>query len=164
MSSASLKMSADAASAAPTDRKVIDEAVASVKDKAREFARLAPARKAALLRECIPRLLAEAPGWVAAGTAARDAAPSEQWLAGPPAAVPAARRDPRYDRDGGPPGARARRAHATRQSHRDRTVSRQPTRRRDVHGLHRPYADAARCHARAGARAAGRVLPAARSR
>jgi acyl-CoA reductase-like NAD-dependent aldehyde dehydrogenase len=87
MSSASLKMSADAASAAPTDRKVIDEAVASVKDKAREFARLAPATKAALLRECIPRLLAEAPGWVAAGTAARDAALAEEWLAGPGATI-----------------------------------------------------------------------------
>src|SRR5262249_57489693 len=83
MSSASLKMSADAASAAPTDRKIVDEAVASVKDKAREFARLAPSAKAALLRECIPRLLAEAPGWVAAGTAARDAAPAEEWLPGP---------------------------------------------------------------------------------
>jgi acyl-CoA reductase-like NAD-dependent aldehyde dehydrogenase len=87
MSSASLKMSADAASAAPTDRRAIDEAVASVKDKAREFARLAPAKKAALLRECIPRLLAEAPGWVAAGTAARDAAPAEEWLAGPMATI-----------------------------------------------------------------------------
>jgi acyl-CoA reductase-like NAD-dependent aldehyde dehydrogenase len=87
MSSASLKMSADAASAAPTDRHAIDEAVASVKDKAREFARLAPAEKAALLRECIPRLLAEAPGWVTAGTAARDAGPAEEWLAGPMATM-----------------------------------------------------------------------------
>ncbi len=76
-------MSADAASAAPTDRKVIDEAVAAVKDKAREFARLAPAAKAALLHECIPRLMAEAPGWVAAGAAARGAPASEEWLAGP---------------------------------------------------------------------------------
>src|SRR5262245_322120 len=87
MSSASLKMSADAASAAPTDRKIVDEAVASVKDKAREFARLAPAAKAALLRECIPRLMAEAPGWVAAGAAARGAAPAEEWLSGPTATV-----------------------------------------------------------------------------
>jgi acyl-CoA reductase-like NAD-dependent aldehyde dehydrogenase len=87
MSSASLKMSADAASAAPTDRKVIDDAVAAVKSKAREFARLPPAKKAALVRECIPRLLAEAPGWVAAGTAARDAEPAEEWLAGPTATI-----------------------------------------------------------------------------
>jgi acyl-CoA reductase-like NAD-dependent aldehyde dehydrogenase len=87
MSSASLKMSADAASAAPTDRQAIDEAVASVKGKAREFARLAPAEKAALLRACIPRLLAAAPGWVAAGTTARDAAPAEEWLAGPMATM-----------------------------------------------------------------------------
>ena len=87
MSSASLKMSADAASAAPTDRKVIDDAVAAVKSKAREFARLPPAKKAALVRECIPRLLAEAPGWVAAGTAARDAEPAEEWLAGPTSTI-----------------------------------------------------------------------------
>src|SRR5262245_20983439 len=83
MSSASLKMSADAASAAPTDRQHVDAAVAAVKEKAREFARLAPAAKAALLRECIPRLVAEAPGWVAAGAAARGASPSEGWLTGP---------------------------------------------------------------------------------
>ena len=80
-------MSADAASAAPTDREHVDEAVGAVKDKAREFARLAPAAKAALLRECIPRLMAEAPGWVAAGTAARGAPASEEWLAGPSATV-----------------------------------------------------------------------------
>ena len=80
-------MSADAASAAPTDRKVIDDAVAAVKSKAREFARLPPAKKAALVRECIPRLLAEAPGWVAAGTAARDAEPAEEWLAGPTSTI-----------------------------------------------------------------------------
>jgi aldehyde dehydrogenase (NAD(P)+) len=87
MSSASLKMSADAASAAPTDRQHVDEAVSVVKEKAREFARLAPAAKAALLRECIPRLVAEAPGWVAAGSAARGAPASEEWLAGPSATV-----------------------------------------------------------------------------
>jgi acyl-CoA reductase-like NAD-dependent aldehyde dehydrogenase len=87
MSSASLKMSADAASAAPTDRQHVDEAVAAVKEKARAFARLAPADKAALLRACIPRLLAEAPAWVAAGAAARGAPPSEEWLAGPAATI-----------------------------------------------------------------------------
>ena len=87
MSSASLKMSADAASAAPTERKALDEDVALVKEKAREFARLAPAAKAELLRECIPLLMAEAPGWVAAGTAARGASPGEEWLAGPSATV-----------------------------------------------------------------------------
>jgi acyl-CoA reductase-like NAD-dependent aldehyde dehydrogenase len=87
MSRASLKMSGDAASAAPTERKALDEDVALVKEKAREFARLAPAVKAELLRECIPRLMAEAPGWVAAGTAARGASPAEEWLAGPSATV-----------------------------------------------------------------------------
>ena len=74
-------------SAAPTERRALDEDVALVKEKAREFARLAPAAKAALLRECIPRLMAEAPGWVAAGTAARGASPAEEWLAGPSATV-----------------------------------------------------------------------------
>ena len=87
MSSASLKMSADAASAAPTERQQVDAAVAAVKEKAREFARLAPAAKAALLRECIPRLMAEAPGWVATGAAARGAPASEEWLAGPSTTV-----------------------------------------------------------------------------
>ncbi len=87
MSSASLKMSADAASAAPTDRQHVDAAIAAVREHAREFARLAPAAKATLLRECIPRLMAEAPGWVATGAAARGAPPSEEWLAGPSATV-----------------------------------------------------------------------------
>jgi aldehyde dehydrogenase (NAD(P)+) len=80
-------MSADAASTAPTDTKAIDEAVATVKGKAREFARLAPAAKAALLRECIPRIMAEAPGWVAEGSRQRGADPSEEWLGGPSATV-----------------------------------------------------------------------------
>jgi aldehyde dehydrogenase (NAD(P)+) len=76
-------MSAGAASAAPTARRALDEAVTVVRDKAREFARLSPAAKAALARACIPRLLAEAGTWVAAGARARDADPGEEWLAGP---------------------------------------------------------------------------------
>lgn len=65
----------------------MDAAVAEVGEKAREFARLAPAAKAGLLRACIPRIMAEAPGWVAAGAAARGAPTSEEWLAGPGATV-----------------------------------------------------------------------------
>lgn len=87
MSSASLKMSADATSTAPADAKLVDEAVGTVKDTAREFARLAPAAKAALVRECIPRIMAEAPGWVAEGAKRRGADPSEEWLAGPSTTV-----------------------------------------------------------------------------
>jgi aldehyde dehydrogenase (NAD(P)+) len=76
-------MSAAAASAAPTEQHALDDAVAALKERAREFARLAPEAKAQLLRECIPRLLAEAPGWVADGARARGADPAEEWLAGP---------------------------------------------------------------------------------
>jgi aldehyde dehydrogenase (NAD(P)+) len=83
MSSASLPMSANATSEAPTESKVVDEAVAAVRDKAREFGRLPPAAKAGLLRECIPRLLDAAPGWAAAGARARDATPGEEWMVGP---------------------------------------------------------------------------------
>src|SRR5690242_7936866 len=65
--STSLQMSATATSAAPTEQSKIDEAVA----------------EAQLLRECIPRLLAGAPAWVADGARVRGADPSEEWLAGP---------------------------------------------------------------------------------
>src|SRR5262249_12681502 len=52
-----------------------------------EFARLAPVAKAQLLRECIPRLLAEAPSWVVDGARVRGADPSEEWLAGPTSTI-----------------------------------------------------------------------------
>jgi acyl-CoA reductase-like NAD-dependent aldehyde dehydrogenase len=58
-----------------------------VKDHARPFARLAPAEKATLLRECIARILEEARGWVAAGAHARGAPFAEEWLAGPSATI-----------------------------------------------------------------------------
>src|SRR5262245_61186930 len=85
--STSLQMSASASSAAPTAERVVDDAIAAVREHARGFARLAPAAKAALLRECIPRLQAVAPAWVAEGARARDADPGEEWLAGPTATV-----------------------------------------------------------------------------
>jgi aldehyde dehydrogenase (NAD(P)+) len=81
--STSLQMSATASSAAPTEQSKIDEAVAALKQRAVEFARLAPVAKAQLLRECIPRLLAGAPAWVVDGARVRGADPSEEWLAGP---------------------------------------------------------------------------------
>ena len=81
--STSLQMSAAATSAAPTEQSKIDEAVAALKERAVEFARLAPVAKAQLIRECIPRLLAAAPAWVVDGARIRGADPSEEWLAGP---------------------------------------------------------------------------------
>ena len=85
--STSLQMSATAASAAPTERHAIDEAVGALKQRAREFARLAPVAKAQLINECIPRLLAAAPAWVAEGARVRGADPGEEWLAGPLATI-----------------------------------------------------------------------------
>ena len=87
VSSTSLQMSAPAVSARSTAQQQVDEAVVAVKDHAREFARLGPAAKAALVRACIPKLLAEAPGWVAEGARARGADPGEEWLAGPSATL-----------------------------------------------------------------------------
>jgi acyl-CoA reductase-like NAD-dependent aldehyde dehydrogenase len=80
-------MSAAATSAAPTEQKRLDQAVSALKDRAREFARLEPTAKAQLLRECIPRLLAVAPAWVAEGARVRGADPAEEWLAGPTTAI-----------------------------------------------------------------------------
>src|SRR5262245_42863612 len=79
----SLQMSASATSAVATEQKQIDEAITDLKGRAREFARLAPVAKSQLLQECIPRLLAGAPAWVADGARIRGADPSEEWLAGP---------------------------------------------------------------------------------
>jgi acyl-CoA reductase-like NAD-dependent aldehyde dehydrogenase len=87
MSSASLEMSATAHSAAPTADAAVDAAVATTRAQARAFARLAPSAKAALLRACIPRLLAEAPAWVAEGSARRGAPAGEEWVAGPTATI-----------------------------------------------------------------------------
>jgi acyl-CoA reductase-like NAD-dependent aldehyde dehydrogenase len=80
-------MSSAASSAAPTEQRQVDEAIAAVREKAPDFARLPPATKAALLRACIPRLLQVAPAWVADGARARGADPGEEWLAGPSAAI-----------------------------------------------------------------------------
>jgi acyl-CoA reductase-like NAD-dependent aldehyde dehydrogenase len=76
MSSASLR------TAPPSGERAVDEAVHRVQSHARELAQLRPSQKAALLRECIPRVMAEAADWVASGARARDAAPAEEWLGG----------------------------------------------------------------------------------
>jgi len=81
-----LEMSAAAASAAPTPEKVLDEAVAAVKAKTREWARLPVRDKAALLRACLARLVDAAPAWVAEGSAAKGLSGplvGEEWMAGP---------------------------------------------------------------------------------
>ncbi|MEZ4364732.1 MAG: aldehyde dehydrogenase family protein [Kofleriaceae bacterium] len=78
--------SATAQSQAPTAEAALDEAMAALAAHATEFARLAPARKAALLRACIPRLKEVAPAWVEAGCRAKGIGPElagEEWLAGP---------------------------------------------------------------------------------
>ena len=86
MAAEPLAMSAPAASAAPSPLSDLDRAVSELRDHARELARLPAARKAALLREVIPRLIEVAPAWVAAGSKAKGIDPgesAEEWLAGP---------------------------------------------------------------------------------
>jgi acyl-CoA reductase-like NAD-dependent aldehyde dehydrogenase len=81
-----LIMSGDVASSSTSEHKAIDRAVAELKDKAREFARLPVASKAKLLRECIPRLVDAAEAWAAAGARAKGLeghAVGEEWTAGP---------------------------------------------------------------------------------
>ena len=78
--------SAGAQSAATTDRSHLDQAVAVLRERAREFARLTPTAKAQLLRACIPRLVDLAPEWVASGCQAKGVGAehaAEEWLAGP---------------------------------------------------------------------------------
>ena len=119
----------------------------------------APAAKAALLRECIPRLMAEAPGWVATGAAARGAAPSEEWLAGPSATVRLFRllaESLDAIAVGGPPAARL--AARVRRSDGRTEIALFPSStldRRHVHGLHGPRADGCRA-SRRSRRASGR--------
>ncbi|APR82257.1 Aldehyde dehydrogenase [Minicystis rosea] len=88
MASTSMEMSAAAKSRKESARQDLDESVAILKDKARVFARLSAAERAALLRSCIPRLAAAAPRWAAAGIEAKGILPgtqttAEEWLAGP---------------------------------------------------------------------------------
>lgn len=80
MVSPPVETSSTAPRIAPTNDQALDHAVADVRDKATEFARLAPADKAALLRACIPGIMEQAPAWVAAGARVRGADPGEEWL------------------------------------------------------------------------------------
>ncbi len=81
-------MSASAVSRRATPRAGLDAAVGTVADKAREFARLAPARKAELLRECVARLRQVAESWTWAACEAKaipfdELIAAEEWLGGP---------------------------------------------------------------------------------
>jgi len=94
MTAAPSTMSASAASAAPSGEAELDRAVAELREHAREFARMAPAAKAALLRQCLPRLVEVAPAWAAEGSKAKGISPTEsaeEWLAGPAVTVRGAR-------------------------------------------------------------------------
>ncbi len=88
MSAQSLMMSGNAASQAETPVGELDRVIAELRDKATEFARLAPREKAQLLREQIPALRAVVEGWVASACQAKGIDPAtpmagEEWLAGP---------------------------------------------------------------------------------
>lgn len=81
-----MPMSGDVTSTHTSEHEAIDRAVGAVKAKAREFARLPVARKAELVRACIPRLVEAAPEWVLAGSRAKGLSGSltgEEWTAGP---------------------------------------------------------------------------------
>lgn len=74
------------ASALPTEPARLDAALATLRDRARPFARLAPAAKAALVRACMPRIADCAEAWVATGCTAKrltGAYQAEEWIAGP---------------------------------------------------------------------------------
>ena len=80
------QMSQGAMSAQATERRDLDEAVARLADRARAFARMSAAEKAALLRACMPRIAEAAEAWAAAGAKAkglRGVMVAEEWLAGP---------------------------------------------------------------------------------
>jgi len=79
-------MSAAAQSAAASAERELDEAIAVLRERTTEFARMPARAKAALLRECLPRLLDAAPAWVASGCKAKGLSmreAGEEWLAGP---------------------------------------------------------------------------------
>ncbi len=88
MAHASLMMSGTATSQRETPRAELDAAVTTVREKAREFARLAVGEKIRLLRDTIPRVVAASDEWIAAACRAKGLDPDrptsgEEWLAGP---------------------------------------------------------------------------------
>jgi acyl-CoA reductase-like NAD-dependent aldehyde dehydrogenase len=89
---APLAPSARATSALATPRPELDRAVAAVRAKAREFARLSPRTKAELLRGIIPRIVHAGRDWVLAACRAKGISASapvagEEWIAGPTVTV-----------------------------------------------------------------------------
>jgi acyl-CoA reductase-like NAD-dependent aldehyde dehydrogenase len=78
-------MSSSAASAAPSAQSALDTAIEELRGRAVQLARLAPAEKAALVRQLIPRLTEAAAAWAAAGAAAKGLGGevTEDLLAGP---------------------------------------------------------------------------------
>lgn len=83
-----LEMSASAKSHAATDNAELDATLAKLKRNAEPFARLSPAARAGLLRECMPLVWRVAEEWVRAACEAKgidfnDTASSEEWLGGP---------------------------------------------------------------------------------
>ena len=88
MQSASMELSASTQSRTATTQAELDKYLAILGENATPFARLAPREKAALLRACVPRLLAVSRDWVAAACKAKGLfmdtpASSEEWLGGP---------------------------------------------------------------------------------
>ena len=88
MQSASMELSASTQSRTATTQAELDKYLAILGENATPFARLAPREKAALLRACVPRLLAVSKDWVAAACKAKGLlmdtpASSEEWLGGP---------------------------------------------------------------------------------
>lgn len=87
-----MEMSGSARSHASTAHEKLDAELETLKANAGPFARLSASERAALLRECIPRVVEHAEAWVRAGCEAKGLdfhgpASSEEWLAGPMATV-----------------------------------------------------------------------------
>jgi aldehyde dehydrogenase (NAD(P)+) len=83
-----MEMSATARSRAATPHPQLDESLQTLREHAREFARLGAHERAALLRACLPRLVALAPRWVEAAANAKglpldEPQAAEEWFAGP---------------------------------------------------------------------------------
>jgi acyl-CoA reductase-like NAD-dependent aldehyde dehydrogenase len=79
-------MSQAAQSFRPTERPDLDDAIAKLGERAQAFARMTPAEKALLVRECMPRIADAAEAWVATGCKAKGISgtyTAEEWLAGP---------------------------------------------------------------------------------
>jgi aldehyde dehydrogenase (NAD(P)+) len=86
--STAVEMSGAIRSQKTTDQKELDQGLAVLKDKAREFARLPIKNKIALLRDVLERMGPVSEGWVKDGCKAKgipegSALMGEEWLAGP---------------------------------------------------------------------------------